>query len=82
MLSLALLSPTGLSSDTISVGMRVPALCLTSMMLGSWSLLQYHFLMTCGEHIVCKRSFYITMTHTFARYNVSKECFRQSVITS
>ena len=35
MLLLALLSPTGLSSYTISVGMCVPALCLTSMMLGS-----------------------------------------------
>ena len=40
---LALLSPTGPSSYTISVGMWVPALCLTSMMLGSRSLCSISF---------------------------------------
>ena len=41
--------------------------------------LQYHFLMTCGQHIVRKC---VTMTRAFARYNVSKECLRQPVMTS
>ena len=38
--------------------------------------LQYHFLMT------REFSFCVTTTRAFARYNVSKDCFRQSVITS
>ena len=42
-LPLALLSQTGLSSYTIPVGMCVPALCVTSMMLGSWSLCNITF---------------------------------------
>ena len=44
--------------------------------------LQGHFLMTCGQHVVRKCQFCVTMTRAFARYNVSKECLRQSVITS
>ena len=44
--------------------------------------LQHHFPMTCGQNVVCKCSFCVTMTRAFARYNVSKECLRQSVITS
>ena len=36
-------SPTGLSSYTISFRMCVPALCLTSMLLGSWSLCSITF---------------------------------------
>ena len=44
--------------------------------------LQYHFLMTCGQPVVRKCSFCLTMTRAFAKYNVSKECLRQSVITS
>ena len=42
--------------------------------------LQYHFLMTCGQHVVRECSFCVTMTPAFARYTVSKECLRQSVI--
>ena len=44
--------------------------------------LQYHFLMTCGQHVVRECSFCVTMTRAFARYDVSKERFHQSVITS
>ena len=44
--------------------------------------LQYHFLMIYGQHVVRKCFFCVTMTRVFARYNVSKECLRQSVLTS
>ena len=44
--------------------------------------LQYHFLMTCGQHVVRECSFCVTMTRAFARSDVSKERFHQSVITS
>ena len=44
--------------------------------------LQYHFLITCGQHIVRKCSFCVTTTRALARYNVGKECPRQSVRTS
>ena len=43
---------------------------------------QCHFLMTCGQHVVLECSFCAAMTLAIAKYNVSKECFRQSVITS
>ena len=60
------------------------------------STLQYHdgsyhdvhsitsdfILMTCGQHVVRKRFFCVGMTRAFAGYNVSKECFRQSILTS
>ena len=39
-------------------------------------------LMTCGQHVVRKRFFCVGMTRAFAGYNVSKECFRQSILTS
>ena len=54
MLPLALLSPTGLSSYTISVGMRVLALFFD--VDDAWFLvaLKKHFLMTCGQHVVRK----------------------------
>ena len=38
--------------------------------------------MTCGQHVVRKCSFCVTMTRAFAWCNVSKECLRQSVVTS
>ena len=44
--------------------------------------LQYHYLMTCGQNVVRECSFCVTTTRAFARYNVCKACFRQSVITS
>ena len=76
MLPLALLSPTGLSLDTISVGMCVPALCVDVDDARFLVALQYHFLMTCGQHVVRGCSFRVTMTRPFARHNVSKECLR------
>ena len=44
--------------------------------------LQYHCLMTCGQHVVRECSFCVTMTRAFAKYNVGEECIRQSVMTS
>ena len=41
--------------------------------------LQYHFLMTRGQHVVRECSFCVTMTRAFAKYNSSKKCFRQCV---
>ena len=82
MLPLELLSPTGLSWYTISVGMCVPALCWDVDDARFLVALQYHFLMTCGQHVVRMCSFCVTMIRAFARYCVSKECLRQSVITS
>ena len=75
MLPLALLSPTGLSSYTADIEFDVD----DSRILVA---LQYHFLVTCGQHVVRECSFCVTMTRASARYNVSKECFRPPVITS
>ena len=44
--------------------------------------LQYHFLMTCGQHVVRECLFCVTMTRAIAKYNVGRECSRQSFITS
>ena len=41
--------------------------------------LKYHVQMTCEKHVVGECSFCITITRAFARYNVSKKCFRQTV---
>ena len=51
MLPLALLSPTGLSSYTISVGMCVPAFVFDVDEARVLVALQYHFLVTCGNHV-------------------------------
>ena len=37
--------------------------------------------MTCGQFVARECSFCVTMTLAFAKYNSSKECFRQSVLT-
>ena len=70
MLPLALLSPTGISPYMISAGMRLPALCLTSMIFG--------FLVA----LLCSTTLCVTMTRANAKYHVGKECFRQWVIAS
>ena len=44
--------------------------------------LQYHFLMARCKHVLGKCSFCVTMTRALAKYHVSKECSRQSVIAS
>ena len=31
--------------------------------------LLYHFVMTCGQHVVLKRSFCVTMSRAFAKHN-------------
>ena len=81
MLPLGLLSPAGLSSSTISVRMCVPAVIdiddarfLVAM--------QDYFLTTCGQHVVGECSFCVTVTRALTKYKSSKECFRQSAITS
>ena len=64
MLPLSFLSPTGLSSYTISVGMCVPDVDDVRFLFA----LQFHFLMTCGQHIVRESShFCVTMTRAFAQ---------------
>ena len=37
--------------------------------------LQYHFLTTCGQHVVRKCYFCVTMTRAFARYKLAKNAF-------
>ena len=82
MLPFALLSPTGLSSCTISVGNVRASFVFDVDDARFLVALQCHFLMTRGQHVVCECSFWVTVTRAFAKYNVTKECFRQSVITS
>ena len=82
MLPFALLSPTGLSSHTISVGTCVPAFVFDVDDARFLVALQYHFLMTRGQHIVGECSFSIAMTRPFDKYHVSKECAHQSSTAS
>ena len=53
MLPLALLSPTGLSSNTISVGTCVPGFVFDVDDARFLVALQYHFLMACGQYTLC-----------------------------